>query len=322
MIEAYNMGVREHGEPFMRTRMEQSAVRLLRNIFRTGLFENPYLDPEETKGTAGNEEFMKKGYEAQVKSIVLLKNKARVLPLAKQKTVYIPKRRSGGNRNFFGGEIPVTVEYPLNTELVKKYFNVTDNPAEADIALVVIRSPDSGSGYDATEAKKGGNGYFPMTLQYGPYRAVDARDPSIAGGDPLEKFTNRTYRNKTVTASNLSDLAMVLDTRKAMKGKPVIVAISMSKPMVFKEFEKEADAILASFEVQDQAILDILTGVAEPTGLLPMQMPADMKTVELQAEDVPFDLECHIDSEGNKYDFGFGMNWGGVIKDGRTVKYR
>ena len=30
--------------------------------------------------------------------------------------------------------------------------------------------------------------------------------------------------------------------------------------MVFSEFEKQADAILVNFGVQDQAILDILTG--------------------------------------------------------------
>jgi beta-glucosidase len=107
----------------------------------------------------------------------------------------------------------------------------------------------------------------------------------------------------------------------AMKDKPVIVSIAMSKPMVFSEFEKEASAILVNFDVQDQAILDILTGVEEPSGLLPMQMPADMVTVEKQKEDVPFDMNCHIDSEGNSYDFGFGLNWNGVIHDARTQKY-
>ena len=47
-----------------------------------------------------------------------------------------------------------------------------------------------------------------------------------------------------------------------------------------------------------------------------------MKTVEEQKEDVPFDMKCHVDSEGNVYDFGFGMNWSGVIKDGRAANYR
>jgi len=107
-----------------------------------------------------------------------------------------------------------------------------------------------------------------------------------------------------------------------MNGKPVIVLANLSNPMVFSEFEKDVHAIVAHFEVQDQALLDILTGAAEPSGLLPMQMPANMKTVELQYEDVPHDMECYVDSEGNTYDFAFGLNWNGTINDSRTEKYK
>ena len=322
VIEAYKMGVKEHGEKYMRDRLEQSAVRLLKNIFRVGLFENPYLNVEETKKIVGNEEFMKAGYETQLKSIIMLKNKNKVLPIAKQKTVYIPKRITAAGRDFFGGPTPESINYPLNLNVVKKYFKVTDNPSEADFALVVIRSPNSGSGYDPADVKKGGNGYVPISLQYGPYKAIYARDPSLAGGDPFEKFINRTYKAKSITASNASDLKMVLDAKKAMKEKPVIVSIAVSKPMIFSEFEKDADAIIVNFEVQDQAILDIITGAIEPSGLLPLQMPADMKTVETQKEDIPYDMICHVDSEGNTYDFGFGLNWNGAIKDARVEKYR
>jgi beta-glucosidase len=265
---------------------------------------------------------MKEGYGAQLKSIVMLKNKDQVLPIERNKTVFIPKRYTPAGKNFFGAEIPESRNYPVNISIVKKYFRVTDNPAEADFALAVISSPNSGSGYDPSDVKKGGTGYVPISLQYGPYKAVYARDPSIAGGDPFEKFTNRTYRGKSVTATNVSDLKMVLDAGKAMKGKPVIVAVNVSKPMIFGEFEKEASAILAAFDVQDQALMDIITGVVEPSGLLPLQMPADMKTVEEQKEDVPFDMVCYADSEGNVNDFGFGLNWSGKIQDGRISKYR
>jgi len=102
----------------------------------------------------------------------------------------------------------------------------------------------------------------------------------------------------------------------------VVVAVNMSKPMVFSEFEREAGAILVTFEVQDQALMDILSGAAEPSGLLPMQMPLDMNTVETQKEDVPYDMNCYVDSEGNTYDFGYGLNWSGVISDARTEKYK
>ncbi len=322
VLEAYQMGVKEHGEAFMRSRFEQSAVRLLRNIFRTGLFENPYLDNEVSKNTVGKADYMAAGYDAQLKSVVMVKNKGSILPLGKNKTVYVPKRFTPAGKTFLGIPIPEKLDYPVNMEIVKKYFKVTDQPNEADYALVFIHSPTSGIGYDAGDAKKGGTGYVPISLQYGSYTARDTRDPSLAGGDPLEKFTNRSYKGKRSTAINTTDLTMVTDTYKNMKGKPVIVSITMANPMVFSEIEKQANGILVNFSVQDQALLDILTGAAEPSGLLPLQMPANMETVEKQFEDVPHDMDCYVDSEGNKYDFAFGLNWKGVIADARVEKYK
>jgi beta-glucosidase len=318
VIDAYNIGVKEHGEEFMRRRFEQSAVRLLKNIFRPGLFENPYI---LEKGVVGKPEFMSAGYQTQLKSVVMLKNSNKALPLQRNKTVYVPKKFTPAGRNFLGMETPESLDYPVKIETVKKYFNVTDNPAEADYALVFISSPNSGSGYDKNDAKKS-NGYLPISLQYGEYTARDARDPSIGGGDPLEKFTNRTYKNKKVKAINFTDLGMVNDTYRKMKGKPVIVIMNMSNPAVFSEFEENANAILVHFGVQHQALLDILTGVAEPSALLPLQMPADMTTVEKQAEDVPLDMNVYVDKDGNKYDFGFGLNWSGAISDARTDRYK
>ncbi|MGN6398512.1 MAG: glycoside hydrolase family 3 N-terminal domain-containing protein [Mucilaginibacter sp.] len=322
VIEAYQMGVKEHGEPFMRARFEQSAVRLLRNIFRVGLFENPYLDVETSKKTVGKPEFMTAGYNAQLKSIVMLKNAANVLPLKKGTTVYLPKKYTPSMKGFFGPPSKEKFEDAVSAELMKKYYNVTDDPAKADCAIVFVSSPSGGAGYDADDVKAGGNGYVPITLQYGPYTATYAREHSIAAGDPAEpNVTDRTYKGKSITAANITDLKTIKETKAAMKGKPVIVVITLSKPAILAEFEKDANAIVASFGVQNQAILDIISGAAEPSGLLPFQMPADMKTVELQDEDIPHDMICYTDAAGHTYDFGFGMNWKGVIDDARTRRY-
>ncbi len=322
VIEAYQMGVKEHGEAKMRARMEQSAVRLLRNIFRVGVFENPYLNIEETKATVGKPEFMKAGYEAQLQSIVMLKNQKSALPIIAKKTVYVPKRFVPASRNFLGMESPASTDYPVSIDIVKKYYNVTDNADEADFALVFIQNPSATIGYDKEDVKNGGNGYIPISLQYGDYTATEARETSIAGGDPMENFTNRSYKNKTAKTSNITDMTLVAETKEKMKGKPVIVSVNTTNPMVFSEIEKNASAILLSFGVQDQAILETVAGKSEPAALLPMQMPADMITVEKQAEDLPYDLKCYKDSEGNTYDFGFGMNWKGIIKDERSVKFK
>ena len=94
-------------------------------------------------------------------------------------------------------------DYPVNINIVKKYFTVTDNPDEADYAMVFIESPNTGNGYSSEDAKAGGTGYIPISLQYGEYTATDARDPSIAGGDKFESFTNRSYKGKSVKATNI-----------------------------------------------------------------------------------------------------------------------
>ena len=60
----------------------------------------------------------------------------------------------------------------------------------------------------------------------------------------------------------------------------------------------------------------------EPSALLPCQMPKSMEAVEASLEDVPRDVECYTDSEGNTYEFGYGLNWSGVIEDERTKIYR
>ncbi|MEL6255240.1 MAG: glycoside hydrolase family 3 N-terminal domain-containing protein [Bacteroidota bacterium] len=323
VLVAYQMGVREIGEEAMRKRMEKSAVRLLRNIFRLGLFENPYVEVEETKAIVGNPEFMKAGYEAQLKSLVLLKNKGAVLPISKEKSVYIPQRFVPAAQGFFGPPTPAHWENPISPELRKDYVNITDDPNKADLAIVVINNPENGrtAGYDEEAAKKGDNGFLPISLQYSSYTAREARDPSIAGDRREGDVLNRSYKNKTVTAKNSSDLDLVRETVKKMKGKAVVVVLRMSNPTVVAEFEAEVDGLLINFGVQDQAVLDILTGKVTPSGLLPLQMPADMATVEKQKEDVSFDMNPHKDSEGNAYDFGFGLNWEGRIKDDRLGKY-
>ncbi len=322
VLAAYQMGVKEHGEAFMRNRFEKSAVRLLLNIFRVGLFENAYLDPEETKAIVGKPEYMKAGYDAQLKSIVLIKNQNNTLPIAQGKTVYVPKRTTPPGVNFFGMPTPEKTEYPVNLELIKKYYTVTDDPAKADFAMVFIKSPVS-NGYSRADREAGGNGYVPISLQLKDYTATDARAQSMAAGDPVidPTITNRSYLNKTSKSNSYPDLNTILDTKKAMNGKPVLVAITVSNPMVFGEFEKEVDAIVGEFGVQMEALLDIVSGKTEPSGLLPLQMPIDMTTVEKQFEDVPHDMIPYRDANGNVYDFGFGLNWKGTIKDARTEKY-
>ena len=322
ILEAYELGKQKYGEKAIRDRFEESAQRLLLNIFRTGLFENAYLEPVKSQATVGCKEFMADGFEAQVKSVVMLKNHKNTLPLQGRLKVYLPKRTYPGVFNKWGRPSGDAYEsHGISLNIVRQYFDVVENPAEADAALVFIQGPTAGRGHSAEDIEAGGNGYIPISLQYSPYTAKYARKQSIAGGDPKENFTNRTYRGKSSSVSNAFEMEAVLKTREVMGDKPVIVAVSAMRPMCFHEIEKAADAILIGFEIQNQAFMEIISGKAEPQGLLPVQMPKDMRTVEEQCEDLPFDMKCYKDADGNVYDYAYGLNWSGIINDWRTEKY-
>lgn len=211
--------------------------------------------------------------------------------------------------------------------------------AQCDYALVIVRNPknagengsDMNQGYDLeTET------YIPISLQYGDYTADSefVRSESIAGDmveveveNPygvaiVEEKENRSYFGQSAKITNKTDLDGILYAAENMpEDASVIVAVNATNPMIFSEFESQVDAILMGFSVNNELFFDIVTGKVEPTGLLPLQMPANMETVEAQYEDVPRDMECYVDANGNTYDFAFGLNWSGKIEDDRTAKY-
>jgi len=101
-------------------RIDKSVKRILREKFKLGLFDNPYVDVNNASKIAGKKEFREKGKLAQQKSIVLLKNN-HLLPLKK------------GIKLFAKG---IT-----NPKAFKGYVNLVNNPKDADVVLDRISTP-------------------------------------------------------------------------------------------------------------------------------------------------------------------------------------
>ena len=308
-LEAYKLWEEKYGAESARERFELSARRLLLNIFRVGLFENPYVDPVKADEIVGCKEFVAAGYEAQLKSIVMLKNHGQALPVSGRLKVWEPLRHVPAGLTHWMKPTEEYDEYPFSHELLSKYFDIAESPEEADFALVSIKTPYGHWGYiQPDEGEKEGH-YNPISLQWGPYTAEYAREVSLAGGDPSESSANRSYRGRTEYSSNEPDMYMVRDTRKAMGEKPVILVVHVDRPFVPAEVEPYADAILLGFGVSNNALLDVISGKFAPVGKLPCQLPADMRTVEEQFEDTPHDMRCYTDADGNSYDFAFGLKY-------------
>jgi beta-glucosidase len=100
-------------------RIDISVRRLLSDKFRLGLFDDPYVDAGRAGDIVGQPDARDRGYEAQRRSFVLLKN-TDVLPLRGTPNVYL--------HGMEGTEL-----FPAGT--------VVDRPDDADVAVVRIQAP-------------------------------------------------------------------------------------------------------------------------------------------------------------------------------------
>ena len=76
-----------HAGRIAEERIDESARRLLRDKFRLGLFDDPYVDPDEAERICGSPRFRAKGERAQRRSAVVISNDG-VLPLKEGLRVY------------------------------------------------------------------------------------------------------------------------------------------------------------------------------------------------------------------------------------------
>lgn len=112
-------------------RIDESVRRLLRDKFRLGLFENPYVDPEQARTIVGCPEHQAAADVAQRKSIVLLKNRVSVggttLPLSPGTKVYVEG---------------------IDPSIAAEYGPVVDRLEAADVAILRVQTPfETGPGF-------------------------------------------------------------------------------------------------------------------------------------------------------------------------------
>ena len=116
LVEAVRAGEITEG------RLDESVSRILIQKFQLGLFENPYVDSAAAGRIAGSAAFQAEATRAQRRSLVLLENKGRLLPLSRSvKRVFLHR-------------------VDPSVAAARGFIVVTD-PAEADVAIVRADAP-------------------------------------------------------------------------------------------------------------------------------------------------------------------------------------
>ena len=84
---------------------------------------------------------------------------------------------------------------------------------------------------------------------------------------------------------------------------PTIVTVYLDRPAILSGLKDRVSALIGNFGVSDAALLDVLTGVAQPEGKLPFELPSSMQEVEAQNSAVAHDTAHPL------YPIGFGRKY-------------
>jgi beta-glucosidase len=247
------------------------------------------------------------------------------------------------------GNVTKEIKPVMDIDIVKRYFNVSQVILNASSEGRLLTDEEIKTALSESDfviikltAESGANGEQPQNLTYSPYTAIWQREESLAfdwvhaDGSLVKKdetpnpdigdyATNRSRNGKT-HPGNPASLELIEKLAAFKNNVPVVCVLNMQNPCVPAEFEPISDAILAGTGVSDEAFIATIRGENTPTGILPVNMPINMATVELSYEDTPHDMVPYFDSEGNHYAFGFGLTYGSggstvQIKDSRYNTY-
>ena len=155
-----------------------------------------------------------------------------------------------------------------------------DNPRQAD--LILVRTGVTVSS---------GGGFGAMANMTAAQRAAMERQRAIEAAKPV---------NIEIPASIWNNVKKLSAT-----GKPVVVAFNPSGTSIVlpQDLKKVVKGCFLVFDCLDNALLDVVFGKFNPIGKLPFEIPATMKDVEAQLEDVPFD------APNKAFEFGFGLSY-------------
>lgn len=245
--------------------LDRSVRFLLREMFDLGLFEDPYQDPQRAQQIADDPRSQARADEAHRKSVVLMRNDQRTLPITDAEV----------------GQVKLYVEVFAKDGAAEQSAALAERIQEHDPSITVVPRPE-----EATHA----------FLAVVP--SLELRDDS---GDGLSvELGERTG----IDVARIQQIQSQVDKN--------VVGINMTNPWLVGAVEPGADAMLAMFDAKPEAVVDVIRGEVNPTGTLPVTLPASLEAVNRNAPDVPGYDEpgyAYVNDAGNAYRFGFGLSY-------------
>jgi beta-glucosidase len=156
----------------------------------------------------------------------------------------------------------------LEPSVAAKYGTVVDTPEQADVVLLFLNTVFNGNQPAGTDST------------FDQMMATRFPDTNLAFSDEILA--------KAAAYSDVSQLVTLVD---------------LNRPAVLTELKNMSGALVGTFGVSDEAMLDVVFGKHNPSAKLPFELPSSMAEVEAQLEDVPDDTANPL------FPYGWGLSY-------------
>lgn len=282
-------------------RIEEACSKILEAKFRLGLFENPFVSVEESKKIVFNKNHQKTALEQARKAITLLKNDG-ILPLkeVKGKSIFVVGPNAN-NQTTLGDWVTPQPEENVVTifEGIQKIgqdfgyeissFDIDENSRKLKDADI-IKAASIANKADVTVLVLGENSF-------------------------RHKHKEKTTGENVDRASlKLSGKQLALASKIITLGKPIVLVYVSGSPIAEPELEEQVNAVLCTWEAGafgGQATAEILFGLINPSGKLPVTIPRSVGQLQMVYNHKPtaYVHRYHTEKKVPLHPFGFGLSY-------------
>jgi beta-glucosidase len=291
--------------------LDEMVEPMLRWKFRMGLFDDPYVDPEEADRVVGCDAHRALALEAARRSITLLKNEGGIAPLDKNSVKTIAVIGPNANRSLLGGysgkpKSEVTVFEGIQAKAGPKRVKVLYSEG-CKITQPGTWNQDEVLPSDPAEDRK----LIAEAVKVA--RKADVVVLAIGGNEQTSREAwNLNHMGDRPSLDLIGRQQELVDAIAAL-GKPVIVFLFHGRPNSIQRVAEKAAAIFECWYLGQEtgaAVADVLFGDYNPGGKLPISVPRSAGHLPAFYNYKPSARRGYLfDDVTPLYPFGFGLSY-------------
>ena len=282
-------------------RIDESARKILYAKFKLGLFENPFVSPDDLDENVFTEEHKSTALDAARKSIVLLKNDG-ILPLSKKRGKKILVTGPNSNNHSVLGDWVfaqpednvITIYEGIKTLGDSKGYQIDFYDSNSDIRSIsqsdIIKTVNKAKNYDQIIV--------------------------VVGDNSQRILKSKRTAGENMGRANLNLAGKQLELVQKLKkiNKNVIVIYVNGKPIAEPWIDNNISGVIESWELGSmagQAVAEVVFGDVNPGGKLPLTFPRSVGQLQMIYNHKPSQYfhKYAFEKVTPLYPFGHGLSY-------------